>query len=210
MDKTPLPEKVAPNPDTLELAIDLRRAFCDLIDYLKEREECRHCKVAEQQGVTHIHEREEKPDNSLIEMTHNTREVEEALQAIEYVLSHPDQGSGDIHADLSKVLHHQLQKAREEERRLVLWNIGAMIEKSEFDAKVAERTGDATATWEVQFVVKQIQTIIDKKKKEIDKTKCYTQDGIMVCYCGDCKQDDYKLPTDFPDHSELDQDNDTV
>ena len=50
-------------------------------------------------------------------MTHNTREgIEEMLHAIEYILSHPDEGSGDIHEDLKKVLHQELQKAREQRK----------------------------------------------------------------------------------------------
>lgn len=27
---------------------------------------------------------------------------------------------------------------------------------------------------------------------------CMTANGILICYCGKCKQEDYALPTDFP------------
>lgn len=26
---------------------------------------------------------------------------------------------------------------------------------------------------------------------------CYTANGYLVCYCGNCQPEDYKLPTDF-------------
>ena len=51
------------------------------------------------------------------------------------------------------------------EREEMVWNIGASIEEANFGKKVAERTGDATAVYEVQEVVRQIQTIIKLLKQ---------------------------------------------
>lgn len=104
-------------------------------------------------------------------MTHDTREVEEFEKSLTETLKMwTDDAQAETTANwYTEKFHHQLQKAREEERKQVLWNIGAMIEKAEFDAKVAERTGDATSTWEVQSVIKQIQTIIDRYQAELNQ-----------------------------------------
>lgn len=59
--KTLLPGKLEQEPDTIVLAIKLRHSINLLIDRVEELsevvegKECRHCEVAGQQGVTHIH-----------------------------------------------------------------------------------------------------------------------------------------------------------
>lgn len=40
-----------------------------------------------------------------------------------------------------------------------------------------------------------------EKKIEVrqrkDRMGCYTANGILVCYCGKCESEDYKLPEDL-------------
>lgn len=115
-------------------------------------------------------------------MTHNTREGIEELKKefiAEYKAGHKDGGmrsylftgqNGSLIADWwIEKLHQELQKAREEERKKVLWNIGAMIEEADFARKVAERTGEALPTLEVQAVIKQVQIMIDRYQSELDQ-----------------------------------------
>lgn len=48
-----------------------------------------------------------------------------------------------------------------------------------------------------------ISTICDcghhtsKVKKRRIAAMCFVKDGLMVCYCGKCKQENYPLPEDF-------------
>lgn len=48
--------------------------------------------------------------------------------------------------------------------------------------------------------------IHDKKveiiEKKVNEKGCMVANGIMICYCGKCKPEDYSLPKDFPTATE--------
>ena len=79
----------------------------------------------------------ETPEASGFDRVRPTVDVEETLRAIEYVLSHPDEGSGDIHYDLTKVLNSyrdtlldqaEVEKVREDERERIMHEINAKVD----------------------------------------------------------------------------------
>jgi len=113
--------------------------------------------------------------------THNTREgIEEILKQLDSLMRQAVewQDTGAVYAyekakdvvrSVETTFHQELQKAREEERKKVLWNIGAMVEEADFARKVAERTGEALPTLEVQAVIKQVQIMLDRYQSELDQ-----------------------------------------
>lgn len=97
--------------------------------------------------------------------------------------------------NIKKFLHQELQKARAEERKKVLWNIRAMIEEADFARKVAERTGEALPTLEVQAVIKQVQIMLDRYQSELDQqhdSDCgikHIPADLASCTCGIVRQE---------------------
>ena len=47
---------------------------------------------------------------------------------------------------------------------------------------------------EIAVEEKNNQVLIHQRK---DRPNCLTANGFLICYCGKCKAEDYRLPKDY-------------